>query len=161
MYQLGLLSSRLSNKVCISNRLNFHEVTSGFYIDLFQYKLCSWKYHLTLKGWRGINLTPLPSVFFSKMYLLKKGRRPGFLWFFNIIISHIFTVKGIEILQTVQKIWRFSPSTLTIFINFLDFLTFPCYKETNDATCNKYQHFFYFQPILSRLFNSCIKLYWY
>ena len=38
----------------------------------------------------------------------------------------------IEISQVVQKIWRFSSSILSISINFLDFLTFPCYKETND-----------------------------
>ena len=29
------------------------------------------------------------------------------------------------------EIWRFSSSALSIFINFSDFLTFPCYLETN------------------------------
>ena len=37
-----------------------------------------------------------------------------------------------EILQVVQKIWKFSLSILTIFMNFSHFLIFPCYKESNE-----------------------------
>ena len=49
------------------------------------------------------------------------------LWFFvtfNIIINHIFPENFIEIPQVVQKVWRFSPSILTIFINFRIFWHF-------------------------------------
>ena len=73
---------------------------------------------LTLKklgGGRGINLTPLP-VIFPKIRVKS--------WFFvtyNIIISHIFAENFIEMPQVVQKIWRFSPSILTIFIVFFRF----------------------------------------
>ena len=45
------------------------------------------------------------------------------LWL--LILSHIFPENFIEISQIFQKIWRFSPSVLTMFINFLGFLTFP------------------------------------
>ena len=60
-------------------------------------------------------------------------------WFFvtcNIIISHIFPENFIEVSEVVQKIRIFSPSILTVLIDFLDFLTFPCYKETNDVAYN-------------------------
>ena len=44
---------------------------------------------------------------------------------------------------------------LTIFINFLDFLTFPCYKETNDVSIQEMMlALFYFKPTLNRLFSS-------
>ena len=39
-----------------------------------------------------------------------------------IMISHIFPKNFIEVIQIVQKIWRFSLSILTVFINFSDFL---------------------------------------
>ena len=64
---------------------------------------------------------------------------PCFFYFnFNIIVSHIFPENVIiKIPQVVQKIWRFSPSILTLFIYFSDFLTFPYYKETNGVTYNR------------------------
>ena len=37
----------------------------------------------------------------------------------------ILSWKFIEISQIFQKMWRFSPSILTMFINFSGFLTFP------------------------------------
>ena len=42
-------------------------------------------------------------------------------------------------------------------------MTFPCCKESNDVKYNRWcQHFlFNLQPTLNRLFNSCVKLYWY
>ena len=81
---------------------------------------------------RGVNLNP-PEVF-PKMYLPE--REDGVLFFvtFNIIIIHTFAEIFIEILQFVQKIWRFSPSIFTAFVEFLDFLTFSCYKETNGVS---------------------------
>ena len=54
-------------------------------------------------------------------------------------ISHIFPKNFIEIPQLVQKIWNFFSSVLTIFINILDFFIFPCCKETNDVTCNRWR----------------------
>ena len=56
---------------------------------------------------------------------------PCFFVTFNIIISDIFPEDIIEIPQFVHKIWRRSSSILTIFINFLDFFTFPFCKETH------------------------------
>ena len=53
---------------------------------------------------------------------------------FNVSINHIFLKIFIEIAQVIQKMWRFSPSILNIFIDFLDFLTFLCCKDTNDAS---------------------------
>ena len=51
----------------------------------------------------------------------------------NIIMSYVFPENFIETPQVVQKIRRFSSSIAsTILIHFSDFLTFPCYKETND-----------------------------
>ena len=52
---------------------------------------------------------------------------------FTIIVSHVFPENLIEVPQVVQKIGRFSLPILTIFINFSEFLTFPCYKESNNV----------------------------
>ena len=57
-------------------------------------------------------------------------------WFFvvlNVTVSHIFPENFIEIPQFFQKIRRFSPSILAIFMNFSEFLTCPYYKKTNDV----------------------------
>ena len=51
-----------------------------------------------------------------------------------IISSYIFPKNLIEVPRVVQKIWRFSSSILTIFINFSDFLTFPSYIETSGVS---------------------------
>ena len=59
----------------------------------------------SLKGW-GVQLDIRPLVF-PKMYSE------------NVII---------KIPQVVLKIWRFSPSILTLFIYFSDFLKFPNYE---------------------------------
>ena len=82
--------------------------------------------------------------------------KPWFFVTFNITISHIFSENFIEVPQVAQKIRRFSPSILTIFTIFIDFsdiLTFPCYKETNEASILKMM-----SPFI-RLLNNCIKLY--
>ena len=80
---------------------------------------------------------------------------------FNII-SHIFPENLIETYRFVHNVRRFSSSTLTIFIDFLDILTFPCYKETNDVRIQQMMPVpFYFQHALKRLFNTCIKIYLY
>ena len=81
--------------------------------------------------------------------------RPCFFYYyyyfnFNIIISQIFPENVIiKISQVVRKIWKFSPSILTLFIYFSDFLTFPYYKETNGVTYNRWcQQFFTFNLLL-------------
>ena len=69
---------------------------------------------------------------------------PCFFVAFHIILKHSFPENFIEFPQVVQKIWRKSLSILAMFINFLnilDFLTLPCYKE---RWC---QHFFTFNII--------------
>ena len=93
---------------------------------------------------------------FSENVFFRERMRPCFFVFFvfnfnfNIIISHIFPENVIiKIAQVVQKIWRFSPSILALFIYFSDFLTFPYYKETNGVTYNGwYQQFFTFNLLL-------------
>ena len=69
---------------------------------------------------------------------------------FNIIINHNFPDNVIiKIPQVVQKIWRFSPSILTLFIYFSDYLSFPYYKETNGVTYSRWcQQFFTFNLLL-------------
>ena len=75
----------------------------------------------------------------------------------NLILPKIYTLnvsfyqierereKFIEILQVVQKRWRFSPSISTIFIDLSDFLTFPYFKETNKVSIYRWcQSFFTF-----------------
>ena len=103
----------------------------------------------SLKGW-GVQFDIRPLVF-PKMYFLERGWGPVFFYFnFNIIISHIFPENVIiKIPQVVQKIWRFSPSTLALFIYFSDFLTFSYYKETNGVTYNTWcQQFVTFNLLL-------------
>ena len=84
----------------------------------------------------------------------------GNFQYYHKIISHIFPGGFIDIPQVVQKVWRFSSSILTIFIDFSDFLTFPCCKEASDVSIlqMKPAFFFDFSPTLSRLFNNSIKL---
>ena len=67
------------------------------------------------------------------LWFFQRGRSAAF----NIIISHIFPENFIEVLQVVQKICRFFSPILTALINFLDFLTFPCFKETTDVVILK------------------------
>ena len=82
-------------------------------------------------GEGGVNLTPCG---FFKTVSSTERVKPWFFVTFNIIISHILPEHFIEISQVIQKIWRFSSSILTIFINFSDFFIFSCYKETNDVS---------------------------
>ena len=51
-------------------------------------------------------------------------------------------------------------SILSVFILFSDFLTFPCYKETDEVSKLQLTSvFFYLQPSLNTLFSKCVKLY--
>ena len=76
----------------------------------------------------------LTTPWFFKKCVFHKKVDPWFFVTFNFIINHIFPENLIEISQFVHKIWRFFSSILTIFIDFSDFFTFPCCKETNDVT---------------------------
>ena len=78
------------------------------------------------------------------MYLQKRVWKPDFLWL--LIVSQVKSFENFTgIPQVVPNIWRFSLSILAIFINFFDFFKFPCYKETNGATYNRWrQQFFTF-----------------
>ena len=87
---------------------------------------------------------------FSENVFFRERMRPCFFVFFvfnfnfNIIISHIFPENVIiKIPQVVQKIWRFSPSILTLFIYFSDYLIFHYYKETNGVTYSRWCHQFF------------------
>ena len=118
--------------------------------NLNRFKLVFW----SLKGWGagGVQFD-IRSPVFPKMYFLETEWGPvffAFLFNFNIIISHTFPENVIiKIPQVVQKIWRFSPSILALFIYFSDFLTFPYYKETNGVTYNRWcQQFFTFNLLL-------------
>ena len=91
-----------------------------------------------------------PSLwFFQKCFFWREGDSWFFVTFY-IIICHIFPDNFTEVSDVFQKIGRFSSSTLTTFINFSIFLTFPWWK-TNDATCNRWcQHFFIFNRLYIR-----------
>ena len=109
---------------------------------------------LTLKRWgEGVNLTTLPWGCLKNVFFRERMK----LWFFvtllSINISHIFSENSIKMLQIIQKI-RFSSSISAVFINFPDFLIFPCYQKTNDVnTKQMISAFFYIQLTLNRLFN--------
>ena len=82
-------------------------------------------YRAPLAAVSGLNLKSQfdPSCVFS-IYLFSRERvKPFFFVTFNIIISHVFPENFIAIARVV-----------TIFIDFSDFLTLPCCKETNDIT---------------------------
>ena len=98
-----------------------------------------------LKGWgKG------PLCGFSKNVSSRDRVKACFFVTFDIIIGHIFP----------GKIWRCSPSVLTIFIDFSDCLKFPFYKEANEVSIYQMLSVFYFLPTLNRLFNNCVKLCW-
>ena len=83
---------------------------------------------------------------------------------FNINIRQIFPENVIEIPQVVWKIWRFSSSILTILFSSSSwiFWHFLIAKKLMTSAYNGWcQNFFYLQPNLNRLFNNCVKLYWY
>ena len=83
--------------------------------------------------------------FTKKMHLLKRGWNSAFFVASNVW-SPIFPENFIEISQVVQRIWRISLSILAIFIFFfLNFLTFPCYKETSDVSSFHMSAFFSFK----------------
>ena len=87
---------------------------------------------------------------FSKIVFSRGRVKPCFFVTFNVIIRLIFPENFIKIPQVVQKIWRASSSTSPIFVNFPNFLTFPCYKQTNDVSIKQVMSAF--QHTLNRLY---------
>ena len=58
-----------------------------------------------------------------------------------------------------MKIFFFN---INYFINFPDFLTLPCYKESNSVSIKQMMSaILYFPPTLNRLFNNYIDLNWF
>ena len=66
----------------------------------------------------------------SKNLFSRERVEPCLFVTFKIMISYLFPENLIKIPQVFQKIWRFPLSILTMFIGFLDFLTYPHCKET-------------------------------
>ena len=87
---------------------------------------------------------------FSKIVFSRGRVKPCFFVTFNVIIRLIFPENFIKIPQVVQKISRASSSTSLIFVNFPNFLTFPCYKQTNDVSIKQVMSAF--QHTLNRLY---------
>ena len=113
--------------------------------NLFQLR-CKKSYPLTLNwlgggGWGGVvNLT-------HSLIISGESVKPCFFCDFYYFSSLTFPENFIEISHIVQKIWRFFTLIFTIFINFSDFLTFPCYRKTNYVNTKQ------------MTFNNCIKFY--
>ena len=57
------------------------------------------------------------------------------------------------------KAFSVSVTYFMIFIDFLTFLTFACYREPSDATYDMMSAIFYFQHTLNRSLNNFIMLY--
>ena len=85
----------------------------------FATKERSWNFNLSI-----------PYGFFKNVSSREK-LKPCFFVNFNIIISYNFSENFTEIPQVIQKIWRFSQSIVTIFINFS---SLPCYEGTNGVS---------------------------
>ena len=104
--------------------LKWVESLQIYQLNRFNWTASSW-FILTLKRQGGQFDNP---VVYQKIFLLARGSSRAFLW---LLISSVTFVPEnvIKIIQIVQKIWRFTSSILTIFIQFFDFLTFPCYKK--------------------------------
>ena len=67
----------------------------------------------------------------------KESLKLCFLVTFNIIISYIFPDNFTEIHQVPQKIWIFTSSISTIFVNFLICLPLLATKKANDISLHK------------------------
>ena len=105
-----------------------------------------------------------PSVIFQ-ICSFYRGDKALFFVTFNIFIRHIFPENWIEIPQVVRRIWKFSSTILANFITFFFFFwTFWYFLVANKLMREHIANdvnIFYLQPIFNRLFNNCIKLYWY
>ena len=105
----------------------------------FKDKYCKSRIQINPKtagGRRRVSLTSTPVVF-RKTCLLKRGWNPGFLWLLILLYGTSFLKISLNFLKSFRSYEEFLCLYYlfsSIFINFLDFLTFPCYKETNDVS---------------------------
>ena len=92
----------------------------------------TWNHFFNTNTW----FPPLPVVFW-KMFLLKRGWNLGFLWllmlsyrtsFLIILLKYLKSFRGYKEFLCQYELFS------SIYDDFLDFLTFPCYKETNDLS---------------------------
>ena len=98
-----------------------------------------------------------PPVVFQKMYLLKKGSNPGFLW---LLVLSWFTSFLKILLKFLQSFGNYEEFLCQyIFQIFLH--SFVTKKLMMSAYNNWFSAFFHFQHTLNRLFSNYIKLYWY
>ena len=98
----------------------------------------------------------LPPIILPKMYFLEKGWNSGvFLW------PLLFPKNFIEIHQVLQKMWRFFPPILTIFVNSYNSLAFPCSKKRMKSSYNRWcQQIFNFNLLHTgrlTIVQSCIE----
>ena len=108
--------------------------------------------------WNNLNLLPsqVSTIFqsISKNVLPEERVKLCYLLTFNIIISYIFPKHFIETHQVSQKLWIFTSSIWTIFVNFWVF-TFTCYKKINDGSIYKIMSgVFWLEIILDRLLKD-------
>ena len=90
------------------------------------------------------SIRPSPVVF-PKIFFLGRGCEVFFLRHLIISLVTFFLKMSMKLLKSFRK-YEF---LLTLFIHFWDFLTYSCYNETNDVTCNRWcQHF-----LLSTYYN--------
>ena len=120
----------------------------------------SYEYILTNhKKAGGMNLIPHPVVF-SKMNFLERGGSPGFLWL--LVLSYVTSFLKIllKFFKSFRRYQDFLLRCFSSFVSFTNISTFPCYKETDEASIQQIASaFFYIQPILRKLFNNYIELY--
>ena len=86
------------------------------------------------RGWGAGCVSLIWRCSFSKNVFSRERVNLCFFVTFNVIVSHIFHENLIEVSPVIWKIWRTSSSLLTIFIKFLDFSIFYCYKKANDIS---------------------------
>ena len=138
------------------SKILLYLICRGCKVEYIDESRCMLKERLDpIKCW-GINLTP--PVVFPKMYLLERGWSSAFLWLLVLPKVTLVLKISFKIPQVLQKIWRFSLSILTIFINCWIFWHFLVTKNLMTLAYNMISSFFPFQPTLSR-FNNCVKLY--
>ena len=81
----------------------------------------------------------LPLWIFQKYIFWREDVKPCFFLTFNVFISHIFSENFIQIPPVVQKIWRFSLSIFTIFIDcFFIFWYFLVTEKIMTPTYNRW-----------------------
>ena len=150
------------------NRLRKVRVYNNCFFNAW-YSKCQEKSYTTKNFLLICTACPLavfdPPCGFSKIISSKERVKLWFSVTFNIILKDIFSENFIEFPQVVQKIWRNSLSVLANFHQlssiFLIFWHYLVTKKLMTSFITGMSGLFHFQHSLNRLFNNCIKLYWY